>query len=289
MAEKYKYLKFDEVVADGTAWVEEVLGSVRHSCVGGVAPETFTARRELTRDTFAKRLNEVLRIVNRQNEYIKFLEKQAQELKSNVIMNQGDVIDMQKELISAKEEQLSNLKITVVSSVEDTVKSELKSYSAAVQESKSTASVIDRKVLKTVVKDVVAEEDRTRNLMIFGLREETNKQINDKISEILFELGEKPKIEASRIGLKSSEKKPGSRPVKITVTNSTIVQQIMSKARNLRNSDSFKDVFIRPDRSVEQRLQQRELVQQMKVLRESDPDKRHYIKGGHVISVARTI
>ena len=73
------------------------------------------------------------------------------------------------------------------------------------------------------------------------------------------------------------------------VTSSTIVQQIMSKARNLRNSDSFKDVFIRPDRSVEQRLQQRELVQQMKVLRESDPDKRHYIKGGHVISVARTI
>ena len=112
MAEKYKYLKFDEVVADGTAWVEEVLGSVRHSCVGGVAPETFTARRELTRDTFAKRLNEVLRIVNRQNEYIKFLEKQAQELKSNVIMNQGAVIDMQKKLISAKEEQLSNLKGT---------------------------------------------------------------------------------------------------------------------------------------------------------------------------------
>ena len=66
--------------------MEEVLGSVRHSCVGGVAPETFTARRELTRDTFAKRLNEVLRIVNRQNEYDRFLEKQAQELKSDVIM-----------------------------------------------------------------------------------------------------------------------------------------------------------------------------------------------------------
>ena len=86
MAEKYKYLKFDEVVADGTAWMEEVLGSVRHSCVGGVAPETFTARRELTRDTFAKRLNEVLRIVNRQNKYNRFLEIQAQELKSDVIM-----------------------------------------------------------------------------------------------------------------------------------------------------------------------------------------------------------
>ena len=69
-----------------------------------------------------------------------------------------------------------------MSSVEDTVKSELKSYSAAVQESKSTASVIDRKVLKTVVKDVVAEEDQTRNLMIFGLREESNEQINDKVS-----------------------------------------------------------------------------------------------------------
>ena len=120
-----------------------------------------------------------MRIVNRQNEYIKFLEKQAQELKSNVIMNQGAVIDMQKELTSAKEEQLSNLKRTVVSSVEDTVKSELKSYSAAVQESKSTASVIDRKVLKTVVKDVVAEEDRTRNLMIFWF-ERGNERIDKR-------------------------------------------------------------------------------------------------------------
>ena len=90
--------------------------------------------------------------------------------------------------------------MTVVSSVEDTVKSELKSYSAAVQESKSTASVIDRKVLKTVVKDVVAEEDRTRNLMIFGLREETNEQINDKFSEILLEIDKKPKLKPVRLG-----------------------------------------------------------------------------------------
>ena len=80
--------------------------------VRGVAPETFTACRELTRDIFAKILNKVLRIVNRQNEYIKFLEKYAQELKSDVIMNQGAVIDMQKALVSAKEEQLSNLKGT---------------------------------------------------------------------------------------------------------------------------------------------------------------------------------
>ena len=75
----------------------------------------------------------------------------------------------------------------------------------------------------TVVKDVVAEEDRNRNVMIFGLSEDPNEQLNIKCSEILLELGENLT----------------ARSVKITVKSSSVVQQILITASNLRNSDHF--------------------------------------------------
>ena len=49
---------------------------------------------------------------------------------------------------------------------------------------------------QNVIKDVVAEGDRSRNLMLFGLNEDEGELLSE-----LLELGEKPKIEASRIGL----------------------------------------------------------------------------------------
>ena len=42
-------------------------------------------------------------------------------------------------------------------------------------------------MLKNVVKDVVAEEDRSRNLMVFGLEEEPGEQICEKVSQVLVE------------------------------------------------------------------------------------------------------
>ena len=121
------------------------------------------------------------------------------------------------------------------------------------------------------MKDVVAEEDRCRNLMVFGLEEEPGEQISEKVSQVLLELGEKPIIEASRIGLIKDSKAA-------TVSSSTIVQQILSKARSLRNSEHYKKVFISADWSTEQRAQQRGLFQELKRRRTEEPDKRFYIR-----------
>ena len=95
--EKYDYLKFDEVGVDGTEWVKEVLTLVSSQFVGSVSASCFTARRDITKDVLAKKISRALNIVNRQNEYITHLEKQCQNLKSEVIVNQGAVIDLQKE------------------------------------------------------------------------------------------------------------------------------------------------------------------------------------------------
>ena len=278
---------FEKIVSDGDVWLKISLQMASATAVGGASHLSFMKNRDMTREALAKRLYDACKIVHRQQHYIKFLENQAQHLKSDVIAHQGNVLELQKDLLAAKDQQLNDLRASVVTSVEDTVKAEFQSYSDIVKQSSSSAAgtLLDQKTLKTVVKDVVAEEDRSRNLMIFGLTEETEEQLHDKVSNVLLELGEKPKIEVCRIGVEKSGTKQFARPVKVSVSSPTIVQQVLSKARKLRNSEQYGHVFISPDRTAEQRAEQKKLVQERKKKATDEPNKRHFIKEGKVCSV----
>ena len=109
--------------------------------------------------------------------------------------------------------------------------------------------------------------------------------VPDKVSEVLLELGEKPTFEVSRLGQQSlAQKKKLVRPVKVTVSSSNIVQQILRKSRHLRNNDRYKTVFISPDRSVEERAEHKGLVLELKEKVKQEPDKIHFIKGGQLCS-----
>ena len=255
-----------------------------------VTPNSLSNQRQMTRDVMAQRLSEILKIVYIQMDYVAHLEGELQQLKSDTIEKQERVIKLQDELITAKEGQLVELRDTVVSSVSsvsDTVKTQFQSYSEALQgaETLTGNTLLDHNTLKTVVKDVVAEEDRSRNLVIFGLPEEPAEQITDKVNKVLEVLGEKPKIEAVRIGLKAKEQTP--RPVKVSVSNSTIVSQVLSKSKNLRNSHQYKKVFISPDRTPDQRAAHRKLIEQLKAKRAEEQNKHHYIKGGQIFTVEK--
>ena len=71
--------------------------------------------------------------------------------------------------------------------------------------------------------------------MVFGLPEGgANKKLAEKISELFEELGEKP----TRLGISGSSRSDKQRPVKVVLSGSTIVKQIMRKA---------KKVFLTPD------------------------------------------
>lgn len=64
----------------------------------------------------------------------------------------------------------------------------LKSYSAALSENVATqnqqSNVLTVESIKSVLKDVVSEEDRRKNFMVFGLPEENDEEIAPKVSEI---------------------------------------------------------------------------------------------------------
>ena len=67
------------------------------------------------------------------------------------------------------------------------------------------------------------------------------------------------------------------------------VYQILSQVRKLRQSAKFSKVFVRPDRSAEERAIDRLLVQELVQRREKTPEKLHFIKAGTIHSAAITL
>ena len=216
------------------------------------------------------------------------LKNASSSLQNRLIESQQQVISVQEELSECKTEQLETLKKTVKSSVVDSVKAEFKTYSAVVQSSQSLQSehVISKDILKTVVKDVVDEEDRSRNVVLFGLLEEDEEDVNGRVAEVFESIGHKPKVESYRLGRKIND---SIRPVKVILSSSTVAAQITSCSRRLRQVEKFRNVFVSPDRSPDQRRVQKDLVKEMKGRMEREPDRKFYIRDGQVHVVERTV
>ena len=70
--------------------------------------------------------------------------------------------------------------------------------------------------------------------MVFGLPEEENQQLNERVLELCEVLGEKSHLDAYRVEKKSIKSSSTKIPVKVQLSNSSVVNQILSKARNLK-------------------------------------------------------
>ena len=73
--------------------------------------------------------------------------------------------------------------------------------------------------------------------MIFGLPEETDEKLTDKVADVFSAIGER------------------GRAVKVTLSSYAAVHQILIKARKLKTSENYGKVFICPDLSEEQRTE----------------------------------
>lgn len=260
-------------------WLAEKLNQLGCVNIGQLSPAKCKG---ILKDDIAILLVGALTYMSRQSDVIRDKSNTVSELRNEVIESQRSVIELQEQLIDSKNEQLKSVERTVKSSVQETVKAEFQTYSSAVQKGQSVSPAN----LKSVVKEVVEEEDRSRNIMVFGLKEEENELLGTKVSDVLQTIGEKPRIEVCRVG-KRDTRQPG-RAVKVTLSSSVTVNQILSKARNLRDSEKHKDVYLSADRSYEQRTEHRLLVVELKKVTADEPSKRHFIRNGKVCSIAKT-
>ena len=139
---------------------------------------------------------------------------------------------------------------------------------------------MSQKVIKNVAKIVVREEDRSKNLMIFGLVEETGEDLGKRISDVLLSIDEKPHLMCcQRVGI---QRDGVTRPVKAVFSSGSAVIQCIKKSSQMRFSSSYKNVFLGPDRTREERNERRDLVKKMKQLRATDGTKNYLIRSGKI-------
>ena len=274
------------MILKATGWLSKAMEQL--SCS---APDEVTSSecRKINKDKLVVLLHESFQLVRHQNEKLQQMKTGLTSSKNKLIENQQWVISLQEQVIDCKEKQLQAVQTTVKSTVEDSVKEQFKSYSDAVQENvmvcKPESESMSPGTLKEVIRSVAQEEDRRNNVIIFGVEEQEKDNLRECVKDVFDEMRVRPDIrEICRVGKKSSDS--SSRPIKVRVSSPSTASLILGQARLLRNSEEqrLRSVFVKPDLTKEERDRRRLLVQDMKQRRTSDPNKRHYIRGGAVHS-----
>ena len=203
------------------------------------------------------------------------MQSEYQKLKDEKIKDQEMIIHLQNQLVEKKDEEINSMK--------STVQTELKSYSSAL--SQSCKAAVAPKKIEAAVKRVSDKEDRSRNVIIYGVTEESGENLNQCIESILTEIEEKPRImDCCRIGNVQQDK---CRPIKFTVSNHDHVRQILRKCKTLRTKEGYKSVYLSPDRTVDERRAFRKLLDELRQKRISEPDFVHTLRNNKISSVPK--
>ncbi|KAL5260533.1 hypothetical protein ACHWQZ_G010615 [Mnemiopsis leidyi] len=199
---------------------------------------------------------------------------QIETLQEEKISDQKTIINLQQDLISKKNEELGE--------VSKTVEAGLKTYSSALQQSCTTA--LSPRNIAAAVKTVTQEEDRSRELVLFGVTEESEDRVTSVVTKVLEQMNEKPQVmQCRRIGKPNAT---ATRPIIFSVRSSDVAHQILKKAKLLRDIEGYKTVYISPNRTREERVARQKLVCKLKEKRKGDPNSRYFIRKDEIVQVA---
>ena len=251
-----------------------------------LVPAVFNTRKT-SKEILGKWLSEADDLVQHYETVFKHLLSIVDKTKSELIVAQKKVVVLQEELLEKKDVELQSFQSNVESTVQSTVKDEIRSFSEVLKSVPEHSAFISEEKVKTAVRDVISEDDRSRNLIIHGLKEEDNEKLSDKVSAVFEEIGGiKPRVEVCRIG--KTSRGETSRPVKAVFQNRSTARVLLTKAKYLKQSEQYKTVYISPDRSPEERETHKQLVLQLKNKRDNDREYHHFIRDGKVCSVRKT-
>ena len=196
------------------------------------------------------------------------------ELQEDKIDDQAKILKLQHDLIVRRDNELK--------AVHETVQNEMKSYSAVVSRSCPTA-LAPRKI-EAAVRKVSDKDDRSKNVIIYGVEEKDNEVLKEKIETVLEDVGERPLMrDCCRVGIKKTAAKT-PRPIKFSLSNSDHVNQVLRSARQLHSKEGYRSVYICPDRTVEERRAHKKLLDLLKEKRTAEPDRTHFIRNNKVLS-----
>ena len=233
-----------------------------------------TVLMKCNKDPLADWVEKLSKLLNSNIELCRAAVSKVDKLQSEQIASQNKLIALQEKKLDA---------------VQNTVKTEMKTWSEIVKKNCGTGPSV--KVVKKAVQSVVDEGDRSKSFIIYGSKDNENDFPSDKVDGIFQALEEEDNhqvLSSRRLG---AFKKGSCRPIKVTLASADSVKQVLSKAKTLKTvSDDlsqWRNVYLAPDRSREERLIHKKLVADMKQLITTEPSKHHFIRGGAIISVQR--
>ena len=200
------------------------------------------------------------------------LKEENRKLLADKVGDQKQIMELQQSVIDQRNSEIS--------SVKETVQHEVRNYASVVQ--KTCATALAPKQMKMAVKNAAAAETKDRNLMIHGLAEEDGENLQAKVGAVLVNLDEKPVFGIPcRVGAAARGK---VRPVRMALPSHENVIVFLRKAKELKEKEGCRKIFLSPDRNREERDQRRKLVDELKKKRSEDPGRTHVIKNNAVLS-----
>ena len=124
---------------------------------------------------------------------------------------------------------------------------------------------------------------------MFGLEENKTQVLTDTVNQVLgtvFE-EEKPAVkECYRVGAA----KPGAtRPVRICFNSSGSVALLLQNAKKLKQTTTFKTVYLSSDQSPGERTASRDLVENLRAEIKEEPEIYNFIKGGRICKADKKV
>ena len=174
----------------------------------------------------------------------------------------NEKINLQKQLIDFQSEQMN--------SVKKTVETEMKTWAEVAKKNITQSKVVTTKTVKEAVRAANEEEERSKNLIVYGVSEsedsDWNEIYNNKLNEVVKSIHETTVTDGSlptalnvyRLGKKEPNK---TRPIKAEFGSSIDVDTILKNAHKLKANSDFKSVYLSPNRTKEQRAAHSKLVE----------------------------
>ena len=128
----------------------------------------------------------------------------------------------------------------------------------------------------------INEQDRERNVIMLNVKEQEIADKNEHHDgQLAFKIMQRAglpesdgQFDCERIGAPDSSR---SRPLKVSFSFKSTALELLLKSKNLKDDDHFNNIFIVPNRSREERAEHKKLVEQLRVKRAENPEKKFYI------------
>ena len=260
-----------------TSDIQKVLRTLNVFSVSEVTESVLIAK--LHKNPMAKIVINLLNLVEQNIELCKCAAGKIDEMKSEKIAEQKQLIHMQQGQIN---------------SVQETVKTEMKSWTDVVKKNSNQrqGKQITENTIKHAVRSVNEEERKSKNVMIYGCEEKENEadfEVQKAVKDIFNATHMFPFVNVCdlyRIG----KKEPGkNRPIKAILESASDVANVLFHARNLKEREKFKHVYLGPDRTKQDQLAHNRLVKEMKLMIEKDSSKHYYIRNKKIYTADKDL